>query len=46
MHEKFWLETVTGRDHSEDIDTNGSIVLNCVQDSADWIHLAQENAFI
>jgi hypothetical protein len=27
MHTKFWSENLKGRDHSEDIDVDGSMIL-------------------
>jgi hypothetical protein len=30
MHIIFWLEYLKGRDHSEDLGVNGSIILDCL----------------
>jgi hypothetical protein len=30
MLTKFWLESLKGRDHSEDLDVDGSIILKCI----------------
>jgi hypothetical protein len=30
MHTKFWLEDLKRRDHSEDLDVNGSIILEWI----------------
>jgi len=30
MHVIFWLETLKGRDHSEEVDTDGKIKLDCI----------------
>jgi hypothetical protein len=30
MHTKFWLENLKGRDHSEDVDVGGTILLEWI----------------
>jgi hypothetical protein len=30
MHRKFWLENLKGRDHSEDLDIDGLIILEWI----------------
>jgi len=42
MHAVFWLENLMGRDHSEDLDIDGRIMLHGILGKGvDWIHLAQ-----
>jgi hypothetical protein len=33
MHTKFWLENLKGRDHSEDLATDGRIILTMISDT-------------
>jgi hypothetical protein len=30
MHKDFWLENLRGKDHSEDLEVGGKIILECV----------------
>jgi len=30
MHTKFWLENLKGRDHSEDLDVDGRVILQWI----------------
>jgi hypothetical protein len=46
MLTKFWLESVKGRDHSEDLGVDGKIILNESWEigfrGVDCVHLAQD----
>jgi hypothetical protein len=46
MHTNIWLENLKGRDHSEDLDVDGRIILKMHMkqigwEDVGWIHLAQ-----
>jgi hypothetical protein len=45
MSSKFWLENLNERSHSEDLDTNGRMILKRILGNRiwvkDWIHLVQ-----
>jgi hypothetical protein len=32
MHKRFWWESQKGRDHNEDLDVDGRILLKCISD--------------
>jgi hypothetical protein len=46
MHKKCWLESLKGRDHSEDLGVDGRIILKCIVGKwswgIDWIHLPKD----
>jgi hypothetical protein len=40
---KIWLETLKGRDHSEDLGVHGRIILKFILENLiNWIHLTQD----
>jgi hypothetical protein len=41
MHTVFWLEILKGKDHSEDLGTNGKIIMD-LREIVDWMHVAQD----
>jgi hypothetical protein len=43
----FWLQSLKGRDHSEDLGVDGRIILEWILreirwEAVDWMHLAQD----
>jgi hypothetical protein len=45
MYTKFWMESLKGRDHSEDLSVDGRIILKWVlgREGVDSIHVAQDS---
>jgi hypothetical protein len=47
MHIIFWLENLKGRNHCEDLDVDGSIILECISgkwcEVVDWMNLDQDS---
>jgi hypothetical protein len=40
MHTKYWMENLKGTGHTEDLGTEGKIILGW--ESVDWMQLAQD----